>query len=384
MRSILIHSSTGSYRYVLGRGAVRQARGELRRLKLSDAPIFVLSSPRVWKHVRAVTTAALGAPVRNPILFDDNESKKNLATVERLCRALLRAGADRRAVLVAVGGGVVGDVAGYVAASYMRGVRVVHVPTTVVAMADSAIGGKTGVNLPEGKNQVGAFFPPRLVLADVDLLRSLPPREFRSGLYEVVKCGVIGDPELFRYLERDFAAVAARNPAALEYILSRSAALKARVVSRDEKDSGLREILNFGHTFGHALETVTRYRRFRHGEAVGWGMLCAAQLAVDFGILPPRDADRIARTVAQVGPLPAWPKVSAPRLIEIMRADKKSRGGKLRFVLPTRIGHAETVDGVPETLVRRTLEHLPRSAPSDASLATPHASRGASSARAKR
>jgi 3-dehydroquinate synthase len=360
MRKILIHSSAGSYRYLLGRGAVRAARRELQRLKLSDAPLFVLSSPRVWKHAHAAVTRALRATARNPILFDDSEARKNLATVEHLCRALLRAGADRRAVLVAVGGGVIGDVVGYVAASYLRGVRVIHIPTTVVAMADSAIGGKTGVNLPEGKNQVGAFFPPRLVLADVDLLRTLPPREYRSGLYEIVKCGVIGDAELFRYLENNFAAVAARKSAALEYAVWRAAALKARVVARDERDSGLREILNFGHTFGHALETVTRYRRFLHGEAVGWGMLCAAQLAEEFGILRARDAVRIASAVARVGPLPPWPAVSSARLIEIMRADKKSRAGKLRFVLPTRIGHAETVEGVPEVLVRRVLDAMPR------------------------
>jgi 3-dehydroquinate synthase len=363
MRSILIHSATGSYRYVLGRGALRQARRELQQFRGgAAAPIFVLSSPRVWKYARAALANALGAAARNPILFDDGEAKKTLATVERVCRALVRAGADRRAVIVAVGGGVVGDVAGYVAASYLRGVRVVHVPTTVVAMADSSIGGKTGVNLPEGKNLVGAFYPPRLVLADVDLLQSLPAREYRSGLYEIVKCGIIGDLELFRYLENNFADVAARKPAALEYVLWRSAALKARVVARDEKDSGLREILNFGHTFGHALETVTRYRRFRHGEAVGWGMLCAAWLAVEFGILPARDAERISHLVARVGPLPPWPDVSAARLVETMRSDKKSRGGRLRLVLPTRIGHAETVEGVPEKLVLRVLEFAPRRA----------------------
>jgi 3-dehydroquinate synthase len=368
MRSILIQSATGSYRYVLGRGALRQANRELRRLRGrgAAAPIFVLSSPRVWKHTRAAMENALGAPARNPILLDDGEAKKNLATVERVCRALVRAGADRRAVIVAVGGGVVGDVAGFIAASFLRGVRVVHVPTTVVAMADSSIGGKTGVNLPEGKNLVGAFFPPRLVLADVDLLRSLPAREYRSGLYEIVKCGVIGDPVLFGYLEHDFSAVAARKPAALEYVVWRSAALKARVVERDEKDSGLREILNFGHTFGHALETVTRYRRFRHGEAVGRGMLCAAWLAVEFGILSAHDAERISHLVARVGPLPAWPDVSAARLVETMRADKKSRDGRLRFVLPTRIGHAETVEGVPEKLVLRVLEFAPRRAAADA------------------
>ncbi|MGD0841883.1 MAG: 3-dehydroquinate synthase [Candidatus Acidiferrales bacterium] len=363
MRRILIKSSAGSYRYVLGRGAVRRARSELRKLD-APAPIFVLSSPRVWRATRASLAELLcdesGGAAHKPILFDDGEANKNMATVEKLCRALLRAGADRRAVMVAVGGGVVGDVAGYVAASYLRGVRVVHVPTTVVAMADSSIGGKTGVNLPEGKNLVGAFYPPQLVLADVNLLRSLPPREFRSGLYEVVKCGVIGDAELFRYLERNFAAVAARKPEALEFALWRSAALKARVVSRDEKESGLREILNFGHTFGHALETVTRYRRFRHGEAVGWGMLCAAWLAVECGIIDADDAARIGRGVARIGPLPTWPSVGAVRLVQLMRADKKSRGGRLRFVLPTRIGDAKTFDDVPDSSVLRVLDWVPR------------------------
>jgi 3-dehydroquinate synthase len=363
VRCILIKSSAGSYRYVLGRGTVREAGAELRKLDAS-APIFVLSSPRVWRATRATLAELLredsGGAARKLILFDDGEANKNMATVEKLCRALLRAGADRRAVIVAVGGGVVGDVAGYVAASYLRGVRVVHVPTTVVAMADSSIGGKTGVNLPEGKNLVGAFYPPQLVLADVNLLRSLPPREFRSGLYEVVKCGVIGDAELFRYLERNFAAVAARKPEALEYVLWRSAALKARVVSRDERESGLREILNFGHTFGHALETVTRYRKYQHGEAVGWGMLCAGWLAVERGIIDAGVADRIGRGVTLIGKLPAWPSVSAARLIELMRADKKSRGGRLRFVLPTRIGHAQTFDDVPESSVLRVLDWVPR------------------------
>ena len=359
MRRIQIQSSAGSYRCILGRGALRQARREFRRLGIDAPQIFILSSPRVWRHARAAVQKAIGDPARRAILFDDAEARKNLVTVERISRALVRAGADRRAVIVAVGGGVVGDVAGYVAASYLRGVKLVHIPTTVVAIADSAIGGKTGVNLPEGKNLVGAFYPPQLVLADVDLLRTLPAREFRSGLYEIVKCGVIGDAQLFRYLENNFAAVAARKAAALEFILARSAALKARVVSRDEKESGLREILNFGHTFGHALETVTRYRRFRHGEAVAWGMLCAAQLAVERDIFSAADAERVARAIARAGALPPWPAVSAARLLAAMRADKKSRGGKLRFVLPTRIGHAETVSGVPDATVRLVLEWVP-------------------------
>ncbi|MGO9642906.1 MAG: 3-dehydroquinate synthase [Candidatus Acidiferrales bacterium] len=359
MRRIVVQSSAGSYAVVLGSGAIRRAQAELRGLGKATS-VQVVSSPRVWRHAGAAVRRAFSGAATKPILFDDREAAKNLRTVENLCRALLRAGADRRTVLVAVGGGVVGDVAGFAAASYLRGVRVVQVPTTIVAVADSSIGGKTGVNLPEGKNQVGAFYPPCLVLADTDLLRTLPDREFRSGLYEIVKYGIIGDAPLFRFLEGNLESLVARKPAALEYALWRGVAQKSRVVSSDERESGLREILNYGHTFGHALETVTRYRRYLHGEAIGWGMLCAARLAVEHGLSSEAEAERISRLVLRVGPLPSWPRVSATRLIEAMRADKKSRGGRLRFVLATKIGHAETFEGVPEGTVRGVLEWIPR------------------------
>ena len=205
----------------------------------------------------------------------------------------MRSGADRRALLVAVGGGVVGDVAGFVAASYARGIGLVHVPTTLVAQVDSAIGGKTGVNLPEGKNLVGAFYPPKLVLADPELLRTLPLREFCSGIYEIIKYGVIGDASLFRFLEQKMEKLLRRDATALDFVIARSAAQKARVVSRDERESGLREILNFGHTFAHALESVTRYRKYLHGEAVGWGMIAASKLGVANGMFSSRDAGRL-------------------------------------------------------------------------------------------
>ena len=198
--------------------------------------------------------------------------------MELLCRKLTRAGADRKSLIVAVGGGVVGDVAGFVAASYLRGVALVHVPTTLVAQVDSSIGGKTGVNLPEGKNLVGAFYPPRLVLIDTDLLRTLPERQFRSGVAEVIKYGVIADAELFAYLEQNMEKLLRQDRDALEYVIPRCVEIKADVVSRDEHESGLREILNFGHTFGHALESVTKYRRYLHGEAVAWGMVAASLL----------------------------------------------------------------------------------------------------------
>jgi len=205
-----------------------------------------------------VAAALGGARAKRPILFDDAESAKNLVTVDGICRELTRAGADRRSIIVAVGGGVVGDVAGFAAAAYLRGVRLVHVPTTLVAQVDSAIGGKTGVNLPEGKNLVGAFYPPQFVIADPELLRTLSARQYRSALYEVIKYGVIGDAGLFEFLERDLGAVLRRDSKALDWIIRRCVRAKADVVSRDEKESGLRQILNFGHTFGHALEAEQR------------------------------------------------------------------------------------------------------------------------------
>jgi 3-dehydroquinate synthase len=285
---------------------------------------------RIEKNFRGVHRAT--------ILFDDREAAKNLSTVQRVCRQLVRAGADRRALLVAVGGGVVGDVAGFVAASYARGIGLVHIPTTLVAQVDSSIGGKTGVNLPEGKNLVGAFYPPKLVIADPELLRTLPQREFRSGIYEIVKYGVIGDASLFRFLEQKMEKLLGRDPAALDFVIERSISQKARVVSLDERESGLREILNFGHTFAHALESVTRYRKYLHGEAVAWGMVAASYLAIPSVSFSAMDSVRVTSLIDRVGPLPSLPSASPARLIAAMQGDKKTRAGRLRFVLPERIG----------------------------------------------
>jgi 3-dehydroquinate synthase len=293
-------------------------------------------------------------------LFDDAESAKNLQSVELLTRKLVRAGADRGTVIVAVGGGVVGDVAGFVAASYLRGVALVQVPTTVVAQVDSAVGGKTGVNLPEGKNLVGAFYPPRLVLVDPEVLASLPEREFRGGLAEVIKYGVIADAKLFASLEKNFDAILRRDRDGLRHVIERSIHIKADVVGKDERESGLREILNFGHTFGHALESVTRYKRYQHGEAVAWGMMCAAMLGHEQGVTAPEDVARIVSLVRRMGTLPAWPSASAKELVKAMRSDKKTRGGKLRFVLAKRIGQAASRDDVPEKTVELVLRFAPQ------------------------
>jgi len=359
MPTIRVNSSAGPYRVYCEPSALARAARLIDGLGDSTGTFF-LSSPRVWRALgKTIASKIPGKAARKPILFDDREASKNLATVEGIARQLVSAGADRRAVLVAVGGGVVGDVAGFAAASYLRGVRLVHIPTTLVAQVDSAIGGKTGVNLPEGKNLVGAFYPPKLVIADPQLLGTLPHREYRSGLYEVVKYGVIADEKLFDFLERRMDTVLRRDPAALAYIIPRSIAIKAHVVNEDEREGGLRQILNFGHTLGHALEAATGYKRFLHGEAIGWGMIAATMLALAAGHLPDVDAARIIRVIAGIGPLPPLGNIRAAQLRPILAGDKKARGGRVLWVLPRRIGKTEWGKEVPWAVVARTVADLP-------------------------
>src|SRR5271165_641786 len=331
-RTVWVKAGAGRYGVVCAAGLLGRAGREIAKLGRFSS-VHVVSSPKVWRAVgkRFAGSFARGAaPVVH--LFDDAETAKNLATVELLARKLVRAGADRKSWGVGVGGGGGGDVTGFVAAAYLRGVALVQVPTTLVAQVDSAVGGKTGVNLPEGKNLVGAFYPPRLVLADPEALRSLPEREFRGGLAEVIKYGVIVDAKLFVFLEERMGAILRRDAGALEHVIRRSIEIKARVVSQDEKEADLREILNFGHTFGHALESVTRYRRFQHGEAVAWGMMCAALLGHEAAGMKADEVSRIVTLVRRIGPMPGWPAVTPGKLLEAMQADKKTRGGKVRFV----------------------------------------------------
>ena len=359
LSTISVKSSVDSYNVVCGPGAAAKTPALIGGLGKSTG-IYVLSSQRVWRHWgRYFAPRVPGRHGRDPILFDDAESAKRLSTVEGIARGLVRAGADRDATILAIGGGVVGDVAGFAAATYLRGVRLVHIPTTVVAQVDSAIGGKTAVDLPEGKNLVGAFYPPKLVIVDPNLLRTLPHREFRSGLYEVIKYGVISDRKLFSFLEEHMDTVLRRDRKALDFIIARSIAIKAEVVSEDERESGLRQILNFGHTLGHALETATNYRRFLHGEAIGWGMLLVTSMALRMNRLPRGDAIRILALIASVGPLPRLGKISSSQLQPIMAGDKKARGGCLLWVVPRRIGKAEWGQEVSWPIVEQTIDQLP-------------------------
>jgi 3-dehydroquinate synthase len=358
--AIPVRAEAGDYFVMCRRGILRNASREIAQLgKFSS--VHVLSSSRVWGAVgKNVRRGLPSLPASNIHLFNDAESAKNLRTVEEITRKLVRAGADRKSLLIAVGGGVIGDVVGFVAASYLRGVALVQVPTTVVAQVDSAVGGKTGVNLPEGKNLVGSFYPPSLVLVDPEVLGSLPPREFRGGLAEVIKYGVIADEHLFAFLEQNMERILARDKHALERIIRRSIEIKANVVSQDERESGLREILNYGHTFAHALESATHYRRFQHGEAVAIGMMCAALLGHETIKTPPDDVARIITLVRKIGPLPKWPSVAANKLFELMRADKKTKFGKVRFVLSQRLGRAKSYDGITEKAAICVLRFGPR------------------------
>ena len=351
IKRIRVKSAAGSYAVLCGAGALKRLAREIARVG-EYSSVHVVTSRKVWAGVgKSVLRGLGGAKAAQVHTFDDAESAKNLQSVESIARSLVKAGADRGAVVVAVGGGVVGDVAGFAAASYLRGVALVQVPTTLVAQTDSAIGGKTGVNLPEGKNLVGAFYPARLVVVDAEALGTLPEREFRGGLAEVIKYGVIADAKLFAFLEKNFEKLLTRDARALQHVITRSVEIKAEVVGKDERESGLREILNFGHTFGHVLESATAYKKYQHGEAVAWGMMAAALYGHEVRVTPAPDASRIMSLIRRMGKLPAWPDVPAKRLIHLMGSDKKTRSGKLRFVLTPGIGKAATYDArEPEKL----------------------------------
>jgi 3-dehydroquinate synthase len=317
---------------------------------------FVVSSPVVWRLHGARLQETLGRV--EPILLPDGERFKNLQSVSRVYEALIRAGADRGSAIVAVGGGVIGDTAGFAAASFLRGITLAHVPTTLLAQVDSSIGGKVGVNHALGKNLIGAFHQPAVVVVDPQLLKTLPRREFRSGLYEVIKYGMIASRPLFDRLAGHVKALFAHDPAVLVPAIEESCRIKADVVSKDERESGLRRILNYGHTVGHALEAVSKYRRFRHGEAIAIGMLAAADLAAARGALAERGRQALAELIAALGPLPAVADLSIAEVLEAVRRDKKVVNGRLHFVIAIDIGATITIDDVTEDELKGVLAKL--------------------------
>jgi 3-dehydroquinate synthase len=313
--------------------------------------VFVVTTEDVWFHAGGQLAAGLNWVSYHVLHLPGGEEQKRLAHVEQLAEEMLELGADRSSLVIAYGGGIVNDMGGFLAAIFMRGIPVLQIPTTLLAQVDAAIGGKTGVNLVSGKNLIGSFHQPVAVLIDPAILDSLPEREYRAGLYEIIKAGIIREPALFTYLNESSADVLAREPAAVDRIIAESVRMKAEVVSSDEREGDLRRILNFGHTFGHALEAETAYARFLHGEAVAWGMRAAVYLAESAGYLSAEDSVEILETIAAYGPIPPLAGIAAQNLFARLVHDKKTLQGNVHFVLPVRIGEVTVVSGVEEKLV---------------------------------
>ncbi|GMV22954.1 MAG: 3-dehydroquinate synthase [Acidimicrobiia bacterium] len=347
-----VSHGAGTYAVEVGTGLADRLGSLLAEHHLV-ADTIVVTCPPVWRaHQRWMEPLLGGHP---PVVLGDGERAKTLATVGRIYDSFVKRRIDRSGVVLAIGGGVVGDVAGFAAATYLRGLRVVQVPTTLLAQVDSAIGGKTGVNLPSGKNLVGAFHAPSLVACDPVVLETLPRREFRAGLYEAVKYGVIASRELFERIAGSLSAIFARDAAVLTPLIADCCRIKADVVMADEREVGPRRALNFGHTVGHALEAITKYRRFRHGEAVGLGMLAAATLSANRGVYPAADLDALHTVITAMGPLPATADLKASEALDAIRLDKKVAHGRLHFVLPTEIGATTVVSDVTEKELRQAL-----------------------------
>jgi len=306
--------------------------------------IFVITSPQIWALWGDTLLTSFAEPPIT-LFLAPGEKHKTMASVERLLRQMIAAGSDRSSLLIAFGGGIVGDVGGFVAATFMRGIPYVQVPTTFLSQVDSSVGGKTGVNLPEGKNLVGSFHHPLAVFADIGTLGTLPDRELRAGLMESIKAGIIRDRVLLRFMEENADAILRRESKTLERVIAASIRMKAGVVNRDERESGLRMILNLGHTVGHAIEQVTRYKILLHGEAVGWGMIAALYLARQRGTISSAQFERLERLIHLYGPLPSL-KLRAAKLVAATGSDKKNAGGVRRFVLPVGIGNAGVVEDV--------------------------------------
>ncbi len=320
--------------------------------------IVVTDTNVAQPHAAIVQQSLEDAEIRTDlIVVPAGENTKSAAQIGQLWEQLRELGADRKSVVIAVGGGVVGDLAGFLAASYARGIRFYQVPTTILAQVDSSVGGKVGINLPGAKNMVGAFWQPAGVVIDTSVLDTLPEREYRAGLGEVVKYGVILDADFFTYLEEHVEQIKQRDHAVLTQVVARCCQLKADVVENDEREeTGLRAVLNYGHTFCHAFETVTGYGTLLHGEAVSIGMLCASRLAVNMGRITSDITDRQYELLAQLGLPVDVPNADMNDLLAAMQRDKKVEHGQLRFVLPTRMGHVELVAGVSPADARRAME----------------------------
>jgi 3-dehydroquinate synthase len=368
-RTIEVALSADPYPVVIGAGGLSRMGALIRERGFkAGTKVLLVTNPVVQEHYGAAALASLEAAdlAASALVIEAGEDQKTPATVAQIHDAAFERKLERGSLIVALGGGVVGDMAGFAAATWLRGIAVVQVPTTLLAMVDAAIGGKTGVNHPGGKNLIGAFHQPRLVLIDPHTLATLPEREFRAGMAEVIKYGVIGDAELFADLERaaapnpsgGLANLDAVGPALLLRILERSAAAKAAVVAADEHEGGLRAILNYGHTLGHVIETLSGYNTWLHGEAVAMGMLAAGEIAVVLGLWSAAEQSRQRALIAAAGLPQHWPRLDRNAVLTCLQADKKVRAGKVRFVLPTAIGQVIIRDDVSADTIVAALERL--------------------------
>jgi 3-dehydroquinate synthase len=345
MPTFRVDTPQRSYSIFVERGILAQAG---QHIPAKTGKVFVVSTEDVWRHQgRALSEGLAGVP-HEILHLPGGEDQKRLAPLEALAEDMVRRGGDRTSLVVAFGGGIVSDMGGFLAAMFMRGIPVLQVPTTLLAQVDASIGGKTGVNLESGKNLVGAFHQPLAVLIDPAMLDTLPEREYRAGLWEIVKAGIIRDADLFRFLMDQSQAVLARQSAAVDRIIADAVRMKAEVVSSDEREGDLRRILNFGHTFGHALEAETGYTRFLHGEAVAWGMRAAVYLAETTGYVSAEDAVDILESLRVYGPIPPVDGIPAGNLLRRLVHDKKTIQGRVHFVLPVRIGEVTVVSGIEE------------------------------------
>ncbi|HLX44028.1 MAG TPA: 3-dehydroquinate synthase [Bryobacteraceae bacterium] len=349
MPSFRVETAQRAYDAIVERGCLRRVN---EFLPPRAGKVFAVTTEDVW----GLHGAAMASHADEVLFFPGGESRKRMAEVEALAEKMIAGGADRSSVVIAFGGGIVNDVTGFLAAVFMRGIPVIQVPTTLLAQVDAAVGGKTGVNLVSGKNLVGSFHQPLVVLIDPNVLATLPEREYRAGLYEIIKCGIIRDAALFEVLDGCSASVQAKTPEVVDRIIADAVRIKAEVVSADEREGDLRRILNFGHTVGHALEAETRYTRFLHGEAVAFGMRAATNLAQLTGDLAPADRAIIERVIAKYGEIPARDGISAAALFSHLAADKKTIQGKVHFVLPVRIGEVRIASGIEDRLVLEAIE----------------------------
>jgi 3-dehydroquinate synthase len=357
VQTIRVETPSAKYDVFTGSGLLQTLAPRIERA-IGKLPrrVFILTSPEIWALWGHCMEQTFG--VAPWVMFlPPGEKHKNMASVERLTREMARAGGDRGSLLIAFGGGIVGDVGGFVAAVFMRGIPYVQVPTTFLSQVDSSVGGKVGVNLPEGKNLVGNFHQPRAVFADIGVLGTLPERELRAGLMESVKAGIIRDRALVRYMEEHADLVLAGDGKALEKVIAASIRMKAGVVSKDERENGLRMILNLGHTVGHALETATGYKAMLHGEAVGWGMIATLYLARKRGTISGGQMERLEKLILRYGPLPPL-KVRPAKVVAATVGDKKNVGGVRRFVLPVGIGDAGVVEDVTPPEIKAAVEYM--------------------------